>query len=103
MRTKLDLAFDEALVDAALPYLEARHLLLHADCAINEDYRHMYPTVAEQIGRVLIKYQFVRSLRNAVLALADAFHRDLVAMGLVADGHMHLAPQAAPSLVNPTP
>ncbi|WP_136440735.1 hypothetical protein [Pacificoceanicola onchidii] len=95
MRTKLDLAFDEALIDAALPYLEARHLLVHVDGAINQDFRNKYPTVTEQNGKVLVNYQFVRSLRDAVLALADAFDRELVAKGLVADGHMHLAPQAA--------
>lgn len=97
MKSKLALTVDNTLIDAALPYLEARHLLVHADGAMNDDFRQKYPSVNEQNGKVLVNYQFVKQLRSTVLDLAEAFDRELVAKNLVADGHMHLA--AAPNQV----
>lgn len=95
IRTKLSLNVDEVLINNALPYLEARHLLVHADGAVNDDYRAKYPGIPESNEKLWLNYQFVRTMRSAVLNLLQSFDAEVIAKNLVPEGHMHMAPNPA--------
>lgn len=78
MCTKLGLSVDEKYFNAAMPYLEVRHLLVHAGGRLNDDYRSKYPFVKESAGFVFLDYGFVENAYHAILALVQAFDAEVV-------------------------
>ncbi|WP_152559555.1 hypothetical protein [Paenirhodobacter enshiensis] len=81
--TRLGLALDQATLDAALPYLDARHLLVHRDGRVDAVYTGSYPAIPTQDGKLKLDFDFVRNARSNVRSLAAHIDARLCAANLL--------------------
>lgn len=82
---KLSLDVEEKLVEKALPYLNLRHQLVHADGAVDEKFKTENPTIPIRWGKAFITYKLTRDATQAISRLVDAFDQDAVAKGILAE------------------
>lgn len=80
---KLGLGIDKNLIEAALPYLEVRHLLVHADGKASDEYKQKYPDIHLKGDRVFINYVFLTRMRTAVKAMMEDFDKKVIAKDIV--------------------
>lgn len=78
MASKLALNIDHQLIDAVLPYLEARHFLVHTDGKVSQDFINTYPHVQIKDGYVVLNYAFIVSLRTTVMALVTEYDKGVI-------------------------
>lgn len=84
MSAKLGLNIDQSFIDQALPYLDARHLLVHEDGRVDEKYARDYPALGLKHGEFIkTDYQFVSDASSAIIALVREFDRQIVATGMI--------------------
>lgn len=85
MDAKLGLEIDNSKIDAALPYFEIRHLLVHADGKVDARFAAAFPKFKLLPGsKVDLNVNLVRSARKAVFALLKEFDDKVIASGVVA-------------------
>jgi hypothetical protein len=85
MDAKLGLGLDQAVLDAALPYFELRHLLVHKDGMADADFCQRFPAFgAVTNSKISVEFTVVASARIAVTALAKHFDSKVVANNIVA-------------------
>lgn len=87
--TRLGLDIEQQLVDDAMPYFDARHLLVHQDGRADATYRKNYPAISVRNGKIHIDSLFVSAARSAVDALAREIDQKTIAANLVKTEHMH--------------
>ena len=86
---RLGLQLDEAILNEAMPYLDARHMLVHADGGTDEAYREAYPGVElDADNRIVINYSFVSSALTKVKALVTHVDKKFVENNLVPAQHL---------------
>lgn len=79
MDAKLGLALDQAKLDAALPYFELRHLLVHHDGFADQDFCQRFPNFPAKIGeKISVEFNVVKSAKTAVIELANEFDNKVV-------------------------
>lgn len=81
--SKLGLDVDKQLIEDALPYLEVRHLLVHADGKASEEDKRKYPNIRLNGDRVFINYVFLNRMRSAIKAMMEAYDREIVAKDII--------------------
>lgn len=80
---RLGLQLDAAFMDAAMPYLDARHIFVHRDGKPDDLYTRTYAQIVVHNGKIQVNYEFVQRARAAVLALAVHIDEKLIAANLV--------------------
>jgi hypothetical protein len=80
---RLGLALEPAILSSAMPYLDARHILVHRDGRVDAAYTGSYPGIPVREGKLKIDYDFVRNARTSVRALASHIDERLCAAHLV--------------------
>lgn len=80
---RLGLRLEKNILDAAIPYLDARHILVHRDGLVDEVYRNKYPTIALDGDKIVLNHVVVTAAKQAVRALAEHIDEKLLAQGLV--------------------
>lgn len=85
---RLGLTINPALIDAAMPYLDARHMLVHQDGRADEQYRRKYPAIAAPRGKIRLDNAFIAATRLTIDSLARAIDAEIIAHGLVRPEHM---------------
>lgn len=88
MANKLALNIDQALIDAALPFLEVRHFLVHTDGRLSRDFMDRYPNIRNNNGLIALDYALITGVRDSVKALISAFDQEVVAGNIVAAGDL---------------
>lgn len=79
MNKKLDLGVRTEVIEAALPYLELRHLLVHADGKADAAFCRSYPEIPAKVGeKVEITYELLQKAKKAIVNLVVAFDRKVV-------------------------
>lgn len=78
MCAKLGLNVEDKYFDAALPYLEVRHFLVHTDGRLSVEYKAKYPEINHKSGMVVLDYDFIVLAYKSVLALVKEFDREVV-------------------------
>jgi hypothetical protein len=79
INSKLDLGVDINLINAALPYLEIRHLLVHADGKADENFCSKYSTICNTPNKKINNnYSLVLSAKTAVLNLVQDYDNKIV-------------------------
>lgn len=78
MSDRLGLGIDEKIIAEALPYLEARHYLVHADGKPDQAYKDRYPTMKLNNGRLDIGYDFVLETREKVRTLVKNYDEAVI-------------------------
>lgn len=86
--TKLALGVDQNLIDAALPFLEVRHFLVHTDGKVPTEFTRDNPQIPVKAGYLKIDYKFVDKLRNAVKKLMREFDERVVLANILKPDHM---------------
>ena len=86
MASKLALNVDQQLIGAAMPYLEARHFLVHSDGKVSQEYITAYRQIQTSSGHLVLNYPFIESMRLAVRALIAEYDKEVV-------GHSLLKPE----------
>lgn len=82
--TKLALGVDENLIKAALPFLEVRHYLVHADGLLPPQFTKENPSISVSAkGYVQLDYKFIAGLRTSVKALIKDYDTRIVAAKLL--------------------
>lgn len=74
MDAKLGLGLDQPTLDAALPYFELRHLLVHHDGVADQEFCQRFPSFgATAAKKISVEFGVVASARATVVALANEF------------------------------
>jgi hypothetical protein len=68
---RVGLNIEDAPLDAAMPYLDARHILVHADGVADETYIASYPDIDLTDGKLVVNFAFVTAARTTIEALAS--------------------------------
>jgi len=85
---RLGLALDQNVLNGAMPYLDARHILVHRDGRVDDLYVADYPQIQVREGKIATNYQFVGDARRAVDALARHIDERVIAANLVRNQDM---------------
>jgi hypothetical protein len=80
---RLGLQISQQTLDAAMPYLDARHILVHRDGRTDEQYRRDYPNIRLRDERIVVDYPFVADAKRTVTALALDIDQRIIASNLV--------------------
>lgn len=80
---RLGLNIPAALLNAAMPYLDARHILVHRDGKTDEKYRIDYPAVRLRDNKIIVDLAFCSEARLHIEALASEIDREILAADLV--------------------
>lgn len=81
--TKLALGVDENLIKGALPYLEVRHFLVHADGKIPTQFKKDNPQIPIKGGHIKLDYKFVSELREATKKLIKEYDEKVISANLL--------------------
>lgn len=86
---KLDLKIDQLFIDAAMPYFEARHIIVHRDGRADDTYKAAYPTIRlDQNGRIKLDFPFITEARTRVCELARHINERVLAEDLCLPVHI---------------
>ena len=80
---RLGLNVDKTLLSEAMPYLDARHILVHRDGKTDEKYRKTYSTVRLRDGKIVTDLVFAKKARIAVKALAADIDAKIIDADLI--------------------
>lgn len=80
---RVGLQLDDTILDAAMPHLDARHVLVHADGTADETYKTAYPNIELNDDKLSINFSFVTQAKDAVQNLACHIDGKLLNKGLV--------------------
>lgn len=83
MASKLGLTILPTTIAAALPFLEARHLLVHADGRASAEYIAAHPQIRCDDGYIVLSYAFISGLRNSIQTLVAEFDQQIIAKNLL--------------------
>ncbi|MFA5190471.1 MAG: hypothetical protein WC740_07095 [Verrucomicrobiia bacterium] len=87
--TKLNLSLDPAVVEAALPYLEIRHILVHRDGIIDREFAAKHPQLNLKEGdEFTLGYSEIAKARDTIHALVAHIDEKIVQNGLVPAGEL---------------
>ncbi|WP_428827193.1 hypothetical protein ACLIKD_03580 [Azonexus sp. IMCC34842] len=79
MDSKLGLGITPAILDAALPYFELRHLLVHHGGIADADFCQRFPTFGATAGqKISVEFTVVSNARTAIVALAKHFDSKVI-------------------------
>ncbi len=83
---KLGLQVDPKVITAALPFIEMRHLLVHADGLADARFCSAFPALGLKAGEALdIGYKTVKEASRTILALVAEYDSKAVAVKLLGD------------------
>jgi hypothetical protein len=80
---RVGLAIDDPISSAAMPYLDARHILVHRDGRPDDLYIRNYPHIPLDRGEIAVNFNFLRDAREKVVALAEHIDAALINAKLV--------------------
>lgn len=84
MNNKLNLGVPQAIIDAALPYFEIRHLLVHSDGKADQDFCNSFPAFNATAGqRIKLDYALLQDARYHINELINEFDDRIVANNVV--------------------
>ncbi|WP_182056882.1 hypothetical protein [Pantoea sp. ME81] len=80
---KLALNVDSTLINNALPYLEIRHFLIHADGRLTQDFINKNKKIKHKDRYVKLELELIKKLRLSVSALIKEFDSKVVSCNLL--------------------
>ncbi len=82
--SKLNLGINKDLINAALPYLEIRHLLVHVDGIADKPFCEKFTQFGLTPGtKVKINYQIAQDAKKHIIALAQSIDRKLIQHNII--------------------
>lgn len=84
INTKLNLGVRVATIEAALPYFEIRHLLVHADGKADQTFCNAFPAFNATVGqKIPLEFALLQDARTAIFDLITEFDQKIVAKNVV--------------------
>ncbi len=81
---KLDLKVEKHYIDEALPYLELRHKLVHADGKADYCFKRDFPSIkVNEKDRIILNYTVVTEAKEAITRLVNEIDREAIAKGIL--------------------
>ncbi len=81
---KLDLKLDAGIQDAALPYLDLRHLLVHRDGIPDKEYCDKYPALGFTVGKqIAMNFKLLFDAKTAIHTLVHHIDEKVIGLKLV--------------------
>lgn len=80
---RIGLQLDTSILSAAMPFLDARHMLVHRDGKTDEKYRSDYPNIEIRNDKIMVDFQFVCNAKGSVMALAEHIDNSVIIKNLV--------------------
>jgi len=94
---KLALKVDPTIVAAALPYLDIRHLLVHADGVADDTFIKAYPGFGLKAGDAFtLDWKLVHEARTTITALVHHYDERALSAGVVATPDIQPVPPIPP-------
>lgn len=79
VKTKLGLNTGQALIDDALPYLELRHIFIHADGKPNKDFLAKYPQFSlDQKRKIKLDQQVLDDAYDRVKTMLSSIDKEMI-------------------------
>lgn len=79
INNKLGLTIEQALIDAAIPYLETRHIFVHSDGKPCEEFKRKYPDIRlDEHNRIALNYSFANAAYNAINSLLQEIDNKMI-------------------------
>lgn len=79
IKNKLGLTIEQALIDAAIPYLETRHIFVHSDGKPCEEFKRKYPDIRlDEHNRIALNYSFANAAYNAINSLLQEIDNKMI-------------------------
>ncbi|RTQ45853.1 hypothetical protein EJV47_23780 [Hymenobacter gummosus] len=89
--SKLNLGADEVVRREAMPYLELRHLLVHADGKADKNFCTTYPEMgATEDESIKLTFEVVSAARTKVVALIENYDKCVIEKLSLPDKFIHL-------------
>lgn len=80
---KVDLTIDECKLEAALPYLELRHKLVHADGKVDAEFERQYTMFTYNNHYIVLKYQTIFDAKSKITDLLLSIDAAAIAKGIL--------------------
>ena len=80
---KLNLSVDSSLIVAALPYLEIRHFLIHADGVLGHEFKLKFPHIHHRDGYVQLDLDFIENFRSSICSLIADYDAKIIDANLL--------------------
>ena len=85
MNVKLNLGVKQATINAALPFLEVRHLLVHSEGKADAVFCNSFPTFGVVRGeKIKLDYTLLQKARVAITNLVNEFDQKIISKNVVA-------------------
>ena len=89
LKNKLGLSIDQKLVDEALPFLEIRHIFVHADGKPNREFLQKNPSIElDSHKRIMLNSVFAYKAYNAVNNLLEAIDSEMIRLNYFSSSEM---------------
>jgi hypothetical protein len=85
--SKLDLKVDKNKILLAIPYLEARHFLVHADGKLSDAYIAEHPHIEHQENYLKLNYKFITQFRKTISELIEDYDKSVISAEIVDKAH----------------
>lgn len=86
---RIGLQLEANILAEAMPYLDARHILIHRDGKPDDVYTNAYPDIAVINGSIAVNYPFVKLAREKVMQLAEHIDTRLSDAGFIRPQDIH--------------
>jgi hypothetical protein len=84
---KLDLDVDNDIIEQAIPYLEIRHIYVHADGVPNQDFKDKYPDITiDRKGRIGLSREFLQKTKTKITNLLRKIDESMITKGFLPAG-----------------
>lgn len=84
MDKKLGLEIPDTTINRALPYLQIRHYLVHADGIVDNDFKIKYPNISiNSDNKIELNFEIVTEAKKAINNLVRVIDRHCIKKGLV--------------------
>lgn len=92
IKNKIGINIEQKIIDNAIPYLQVRHFLVHADGVLSEDFIAKYPMIGHTTNNnVLLNYKFYLHFKKHITTLLQSFDEKIIEQHVLLDEY--LAPQ----------
>lgn len=86
---KLALGVNKQLIEDAIPYLEVRHFLVHADGEVSDQFKRDYPHIKiNNKNKVSLTSDFIKDLKRKVTALLQEFDKEVIRNDVIGSSYV---------------
>ena len=85
IKNRLNIQIDQQLIDNAMPYLDMRHILVHADGKADKKFMERYPNLQYENNKndIALNFSVINDARTNIKDLVKAIDLDCTSKGLI--------------------